>query len=76
MKVQRLLKLPTAPHTMNIINKNAWSEGAMEGVNRNTRQRGYEARDKEEMLKKAKYLHEEGYSQVKILGVNRGTLRR
>ncbi|GCD81875.1 hypothetical protein PTHTG4_09370 [Parageobacillus thermoglucosidasius] len=23
----------------------------MEGVNRNTRQRGYEARDKEEMLK-------------------------
>jgi DNA-binding XRE family transcriptional regulator len=79
MKVQRLLKLPTAPHTMNVINKNVWSEEAMEGVNRNTRQRGYEARDKEEMLKKAKYLHEEGYSQVKIakiLGVNRGTLRR
>lgn len=51
MKVQRLLKLPTAPHTMNVINKNVWSVGAMEGVNRNTRQRGYEARDKEEMLK-------------------------
>jgi len=59
--------------------KNVWSVGAMEGVNRNTRQRGYEARDKEEMLRKAKYLHEKGYSQVKIariLGINRGTLRR
>ncbi len=40
----------------------------MEGVNRNTRQRCYEARDKEEMLKKAKYLHEEGYSEVKKYG--------
>lgn len=38
--------------------------GTMEGVNRNTRQRGYEARDKEEILKKAKDLHKEGYSQV------------
>ncbi|EMT47181.1 LAGLIDADG family homing endonuclease [Anoxybacillus flavithermus] len=79
MKVQRLLKLPTASHTMNVINKHVWSGEAMEGVNRNARQRGYEARDKEEMLEKAKYLHKEGYSQVKIakiLGVNRGTLRR
>jgi hypothetical protein len=53
--------------------------GAMEGVNRNTRKRGYEARDKEEIMKKAKQLHEIGYSQVKIaeiLGVNRGSLRR
>ncbi|WP_285755842.1 hypothetical protein [Parageobacillus sp. G301] len=40
--------------------------GAMEGVNRNARQRRYEARDKEEIMKKAKYLHEQGYSQVKI----------
>jgi transcriptional regulator with XRE-family HTH domain len=53
--------------------------GAMEGVNRNARQRRYEARDKEEIMKKAKYLHEQGYSQVKIaemLGINRGTLKR
>jgi len=64
---------------MNVINKNVWSVETMEGVNRNTRRRGYEARDKEEMLKKAKDLHKEGYSQVKIakiLGVSRGTLRR
>ncbi|WP_445612690.1 LAGLIDADG family homing endonuclease [Geobacillus sp. YF-1] len=51
----------------------------MEGVNRIPRQRGYEARDREEIMKTAKYLHEEGYSQVKIammLGISRGTLMR
>ncbi|WP_349407756.1 helix-turn-helix domain-containing protein [Pseudalkalibacillus sp. SCS-8] len=50
-----------------------------EGVNHNMRQRGYEARDKEEMMKVAKILHEEGYSQVKIaeiLDISRGTLHR
>lgn len=51
----------------------------MEGVNRSLRRRGYEARDREEMMKKAKHLHDAGYSQVKIamtLGISRGTLMR
>ncbi|WP_260412410.1 helix-turn-helix domain-containing protein [Alkalihalobacillus sp. TS-13] len=51
----------------------------MEGVNHNLRQRDYEARDKEEIMKQAKKLHEEGYSQVKIaqiVGISRGTLKR
>lgn len=49
------------------------------GVNRILRQRRYDARDKEEIMNKAKQLHKQGYSQVKIaeiLGVNRSTLAR
>ncbi|ARA99161.1 hypothetical protein GD3902_14645 [Geobacillus thermodenitrificans] len=78
MKVQRLLKLPTALGTLRITNTVSWGR-AMEGVNRIPRQRGYEARDREEIMKKAKYLHEEGYRHVKIammLGISRGTLMR
>ena len=50
-----------------------------EGVNRNVRRRRYGARDKEELIKSIKKLHEEGYSQVdiaKMLDVSRGTILR
>lgn len=52
--------------------------GAMEGVNHNKRQRGYGARDKEEIIKSIIKLHNEGHSQVeiaKILNINRGTIK-
>ncbi|WP_394174850.1 helix-turn-helix domain-containing protein [Guptibacillus hwajinpoensis] len=51
----------------------------MEGVNHSNRQRGYEARDKEEMIQAIIKLHEEGNSQVdiaKMLKINRGTIKR
>lgn len=60
-------------------NEHGFVGRAMEGVNRIPRQRGYEARDREEIMKKAKYLHEEGYRHVKIammLGISKGTLMR
>ena len=53
--------------------------GAMEGVNHNKRQRGYEARDKEKIINSIIKLHKEGYSQVeiaKMLNINRGTIKR
>lgn len=37
----------------------------MEGVNRNTRQRGYEARDKEEMLKNCSSPYQHGDIKLK-----------
>jgi hypothetical protein len=53
--------------------------GAKEGVNHNKRQRGYEARDKEEIIKLITKFHEQGYSQVDIakkLNISRGTIKR
>lgn len=53
--------------------------GEMEGVNHNVRRRQYEARDKEELIRKITYLHKSGYSQVDIaknLKLNRGTIKR
>ncbi|WP_456278317.1 LAGLIDADG family homing endonuclease [Bacillus sp. AK128] len=53
--------------------------GTMEEVNHNKRQRGYGARDKEEMIDSIINLHKDGYSQVdiaKTLGINRGTIKR
>lgn len=52
---------------------------AKEKVNHNKQQRRYGARDKEEIIKKIKYLHDKGYSQVdiaKILDISRGTILR
>lgn len=49
------------------------------GVNRRVRRRPYEARDKEELIKKIIYLHDNGFSQVDIakrLNISRGTLKR
>jgi LAGLIDADG-like domain len=51
----------------------------MEGVNHNTRQRRYGARDKEELIRKIIYFHNCGFSQVDIakkLNLNRGTISR
>lgn len=53
--------------------------GAKEEVNHNHRKRGYEARDKEELIKVIKHLHDIGYSQVDIakqLKIARGTILR
>lgn len=55
------------------------SLGAKEKVNDNIRQRGYQARDKEEIIKSIIYLHNEGVSQVDIakkLNISRGTIKR
>ncbi|MGG5255084.1 LAGLIDADG family homing endonuclease [Neobacillus sp. SM06] len=49
------------------------------GVNHDKRQRGYGARDKEEIINSIIKLHAEGYSQVdiaKILKISRGTIKR
>ncbi|MGG3735843.1 hypothetical protein ABET14_11890 [Heyndrickxia coagulans] len=51
----------------------------MEKVNGNCRQRGYQARDKEELIQSRAYLHNCGYSQVDIakqLNISRGTIKR
>ena len=51
----------------------------MEGVNHDKRQRGYGARDKEEIIKTIIKLHKEGYSQVGIakrLNISRSTIKR
>lgn len=51
----------------------------MDRVNCIARQRGYKARDKEQLIQSIIKLHDEGYSQVdiaKILHVNRGTIKR
>jgi intein/homing endonuclease len=51
----------------------------MGGVNHNTRKRRYGARDKEELIREIRYLHNCGFSQVDIakkLKLNRGTLKR
>lgn len=53
--------------------------GAKEKVNHSTRKRGYEARDKEKLIRLITDLHYEGYSQVDIakkLNINRGTIKR
>jgi hypothetical protein len=53
--------------------------GTKEEVNHNKRQRGYEARDKEEIIKSITKFHNDGYSQVdiaKMLNINRGTIKR
>jgi DNA invertase Pin-like site-specific DNA recombinase len=53
--------------------------GAKEGVNHNKRQRGYEARDKEDIINLITKFHEQGYSQVDIakkLNISRGTIKR
>ena len=53
--------------------------GAMERVNHIKRERGYGARDKEELIQAIIKLHEEGYSQVDIakkLKISRGTIKR
>lgn len=53
--------------------------GAKEEVNHNKRKRGYEARDKEELINSIIKFHTQGYSQVDIsrmLGINRGTIKR
>lgn len=50
-----------------------------EGVNCIKRQRGYKARDKEELIKSIIKFHNQGYSQVdiaKMLKINRGTIKR
>lgn len=52
---------------------------AKEEVNHSKRQRRYEARDKEEIIRSVVRLHNEGYSQVdiaKMLNINRSTIRR
>lgn len=52
--------------------------GEKEKVNHNKRQRGYGARDKEELIISIINLHNEGYSQVdiaKILEISRGTIK-
>ncbi|MFY4776280.1 LAGLIDADG family homing endonuclease [Metabacillus sp. RGM 3146] len=52
---------------------------AKEKVDDNKRQRGYQARDKEELIKTITSLHDRGYSQVEIakkLNINRGTIKR
>lgn len=80
MNVQRLLKLPNgSDYNRAILYKVDVIMGAMEGVNHNKRKRGYEARDKEEMIQSIIKLHIEGYSQVdiaKILNISRGTIKR
>lgn len=51
----------------------------MEGVNYSQRQRGYGAREKEELINAIVKLHNEGYSQVdiaKMLKISRGTILR
>jgi intein/homing endonuclease len=53
--------------------------GEMEGVNHNRRQRGYGARDKDEIINSIIKLHIKGYSQVdiaKLLNISRGTIKR
>ncbi|MHC0035944.1 helix-turn-helix domain-containing protein [Pseudoneobacillus sp. C159] len=50
-----------------------------ERVNHSKRKRGYEARDKEEIIKSIINLHTQGYSQVEIgrlIGISRGTIKR
>jgi hypothetical protein len=42
--------------------------GAKEGVNHSKRRRGYEARDKEEIIESIINLHNKGISQVELLG--------
>ncbi len=79
IKVQRLLKLPKIQYNRVILNKVGTILEIMEGVNHSNRQRGYEARDKEEMIQAIIKLHEEGNSQVdiaKMLKINRGTIKR
>jgi hypothetical protein len=51
----------------------------MEAVNHRNRQRGYGARDKEEIIQAIIKLHGQGVSQVQIaktLNINRGTIKR
>jgi intein/homing endonuclease len=80
IKVQRLLKLPKDTNYIRTISNKVGSiMGAKEEVDHNQRQRGYGARDKEEIINSIITLHEEGYSQVDIakrLNINRGTIKR
>ena len=79
MNVQRLLKFPKVSNTIKYIKYGVIVLGAKEKVNHNKRQRGYGARDKEELIKSIQKLHYEGYSQVdiaKMLDVSRGTIKR
>ena len=67
IKVQRLLKLPkVSKWNRTILNRGGTIMETMEGVNHDKRQRGYGARDKEEIIKTIIKLHKEGYSQVGI----------
>ncbi|RXI99495.1 hypothetical protein DS745_14855 [Anaerobacillus alkaliphilus] len=53
--------------------------GSKERVNHSKQKRGYEARDKDEIINLIIKFHEEGYSQVdisKMLNINRGTIKR